>query len=212
MSKYVVFDLDGTLVDPGQGICQSFNAALEDSHFPVADEQWIRRQIGMPLPSMFRAHLQEAASAQIEILVNHYRRVYLSTGFSLCELYAGAKELLELLSERCELGICTSKRSDIADKILVENRIRSLFSFVSGGDLSKAEQLGRLLDSGQIDSTAIMVGDRAEDITGANRNGLETIGVMWGFGSYTELSGAGPGVIVQNIDELRRWLLAQLFG
>lgn len=207
MSRCVVFDLDGTLVDPGRGICESFNGALEFLNLPSAEEGWIRSQIGKPLPHMFAAHLNCALSEQIDELVYHYREKYLSAGFGFCELYPGINELLLSLCEHFEVGICTSKRFDIAEKILSTMGIRHLFSFISGGDLSKVEQLGRLLESRKIERTAVMVGDRADDVIAGNTNGLRAIGVIWGFGSYAELAKANPALIVQDVGELRHWLL-----
>lgn len=92
------------------------------------------------------------------------------------------------------MGVCTSKRTDFAEKILEMFGLWDCFSFVSGGDVGirKADQLGGLLRDGLIDRTAVMIGDRAVDILASRDNGLFSAGVLWGYGSRDELESAGP--------------------
>ena len=82
--------------------------------------------------------------------------------------------------------------------------LQDYFSFVDGGDIgiTKGSQLAAMKNAGTIDDRAIMVGDRYIDIKSARENGLNSIGVLWGFGDYQELSGASPTYIIENMEEI----------
>ena len=102
------------------------------------------------------------------------------------------------------MGVCTSKRRDFAEKILAMFGMLTHFRFVDGGDIGieKREQLAGLLQSTAIDRAAVMIGDRAVDISSAKANGLRSAGVLWGFGDLPELQGAGADVILRGTNEL----------
>jgi len=102
------------------------------------------------------------------------------------------------------LGLCTSKRADFAERILAMFGLRGLFAFVSGGDIGvhKWQQLAALRASGAVDGDAVMVGDRAVDVTSAHRNGLHACGVLWGFGSLDELQAERPRHIAEKPQDL----------
>jgi len=102
------------------------------------------------------------------------------------------------------MGICTSKRADFAEKILVLFQVREYFSFISGGDIGiqKEDQLRSLLDNKIINENAVMIGDRAVDIFAARSNGLGSVGVLWGYGSEQELQEAFPEKLLERPDQL----------
>ena len=104
------------------------------------------------------------------------------------------------------MGVCTSKRGDFATRILEMFGLRELFSFASGGDIgvTKAQQLQTLVDTGTIDLSAIMIGDRAVDVHAAKANRLVSCGVLCGFGSREELAEAQPEYLIANPVELLR--------
>jgi len=126
-------------------------------------------------------------------------------GYAENRIYPGvAATLQDLSSAGMRMGVCTSKRKDIAEKILDLFGLSSHFRFVSGGDvgIKKREQLAGLLQATEIDQSAIMIGDRAVDITSAKGNGLRSVGVLWGFGDLAELQGAGADRILNETSEL----------
>ena len=103
-----------------------------------------------------------------------------------------------------KLAVCTSKRVDFADAILKLHRIHHYFEFVSGGDVGipKWRQLQALLENPAISGKAVMIGDRNVDLVAARRNGLDSAGVLWGYGSRQELMGENPTHLFREPGEL----------
>ncbi|MCB1671832.1 MAG: HAD-IA family hydrolase [Gammaproteobacteria bacterium] len=203
----LIFDLDGTLGDPRTGIHRCINHAMEYYGYPPVAEECVVALIGPPLDEIFRRLLPEADQSTLIDLVSRYRERYAEMGYAESRLYPGIPEALQALSESgLRLGVCTSKRSDFAEQILTLFKLRSLFAFVSGGDvgIAKSTQLSELLSDGEIDHQAIMIGDRYIDIESARANGLRSIGVLWGFGDYQELLMAGADVILDKPADLKR--------
>jgi phosphoglycolate phosphatase len=115
------------------------------------------------------------------------------------------KESLNNLSNKnISMAICTSKRQDFAEKILAFFGISHFFRFVSGGDvgIQKWQQIESLIDSGSIDQSCIMIGDRAVDLSAAHKNGIQSVGVLWGYGSRTELESQSPICILRQPADL----------
>ena len=204
-STSLVFDLDGTLRDPSLGICRCFNFALEAHGFDPVPNNVIASEIGPPLDETFHKLTPAASESHVRSLIAKYRERYAEVGYSENEVYLGVREAVSQLSSAglC-LGVCTSKRQDFARKILALFDLLPFFEFVDGGDagIKKSEQLLGLVEAGQIDRGAMMIGDRSIDILAARSNGLRSIGVLWGFGSSVELAEAGPDYTVGEIGEL----------
>ena len=116
-------------------------------------------------------------------------------GYAENVVYDGIPEALASLTTLgVTMGVCTSKRVDFAERILSMFGLRGHFAFVSGGDIGipKSRQLRTLLADGAIDGQAVMIGDRAVDVTAARSNSLRAVGVLWGHGTREELDGAAP--------------------
>src|ERR1043165_7863846 len=201
----ILFDLDGTLSDPLVGIGRSINYAL--SHFgyaevPLAD---LTVHVGPPLDQAFSVITGLSSVSALEGFVAKYRERYGETGYSENVLYAEIPAVLRGLSQSgMKLGVCTSKRVDMAEKILDLFGLSSYFSFVSGGEIGrhKWQQLEELLANGVITQSSVMVGDRSVDITAAHRNGLHAAGVLWGHGSRAELEAEHPRYLFSTPEEL----------
>ncbi|MFT5702501.1 MAG: phosphoglycolate phosphatase [Desulforhopalus sp.] len=204
--EYLVFDLDGTISDPKDGIVRSLNFALSAHGFPSQDEYELSTYIGPPLDSTFKAITKSDNTELISSLITKYRVRYSDVGFSENVLYDGIPEALEQLSTNpgITLGICTSKRTDFAARILEYFGLSHFFSFVSGGDvgIEKWQQLQSLCEQGVISQNSLMIGDRYVDLTAAHRNGLRSAGVLWGYGSLTELKQHDPAHILSSPCEL----------
>ncbi|XVJ70442.1 MAG: HAD hydrolase-like protein [Rhizobacter sp.] len=190
----LIFDLDGTLSDPAVGIGRSINHALSAFGYPTIAAHEVVPFIGPPLDATFRQLVPGASPEHILQLVQAYRERYADVGYAENVLYEGMPEVLGQLAAHGPLALCTSKRRDFAVQILERFNLLHLFSVVSGGDIgiTKNDQLRGLLGSNQIHPDAVMIGDRAVDIHAAHDNGLKAVGVLWGFGSADELSGAAP--------------------
>jgi phosphoglycolate phosphatase len=201
-----VFDLDGTISDPKDGIVKSLNYALSAHGFETQDEDELCTFIGPPLDSAFKIITKSNDADLISSLVSKYRERYSDVGFSENVLYNGIPEVLEQLSNVSDitLGVCTSKRVDFAERILEMFDLRHLFSFVNGGDvgIEKWQQLQTLKKQGDISQKSLMIGDRYVDLTAAHKNGLHSAGVLWGYGSFNELKEHEPVHIFSNPNEL----------
>lgn len=203
--KTLILDLDGTISDPSLGIARCFNHALEKYGFPRVAEDIIKQEIGPPLDEAFIKLSPGITSSEVSKLISSYRERYSEIGYSENVLYPGIPAVLEQLrNAKITLGVCTSKRKDFAQRILSLFGLIEYFAFVDGGDVgvSKSSQLARLRKTNTIDKQAIMVGDRSIDITSAQENGLRSMGVLWGFGTYVELSEASPTCILEKVEEL----------
>ena len=201
----LVFDLDGTISDPSAGIAASINHALAACGFATVANANIHRWIGAPLEDALRSLSGDAAA--VSALVDAYRERYGRVGYAENELYPDARETLrELAKAGATMGVCTSKRADFAERILELFEIRSLFEFVSGGDIgvTKASQLTALKKQGAVDSTSIMIGDRDVDVSSAQANGMRAVGVAWGFAAPGELEQAGALRVLGDPRELRQ--------
>jgi phosphoglycolate phosphatase len=203
----LVFDLDGTLCDPVEGIGNAINHALACCGYPAATASEVSNFIGPPLDVGFRRLTAARADADIERLIAAYRDYYGRLGVKQNTLYPGIREALETIAAGgTPMGVCTSKRRDFALAVLDDLDLRDFFSFVDGGDVGvrKDTQLAGLIATGTIDQGAIMIGDRDVDILAARANGLRSVAVTWGHGSAAELAEAGPDHVLSRPEELTR--------
>lgn len=207
----LVFDLDGTLTDPFEGIWRSTNHALTGYGAEPVERDAFARFIGPPIDQTFRILLPEIGDAEVLQLVTAFRERYGELGYAENVVYPGIPELLEdLTGAGFVCGVCTAKRVDFAHRVLERFRLDGFFRFVDGGDVGvhKASQLERLLQTGVIGADAIMIGDRGSDLEAAAANALSGIGVAWGYGPEAELSALNPHAIAADPADLGRLLLA----
>lgn len=194
ISQYI-FDLDGTLTDPLDGMVNSINHALQKHGFTPRIAAEIAGYVGPPLEGTLAELTDNDDPAHIASLVESYRECYVSEGFAQNTVYPGILALLMGLRTRgVTLGVCTSKPEKTARKILQHFSLESYFDFVSGGDVGvkKSQQLKKLLTEQTIHDQALMIGDREIDINAAKSNGLRSAAVEWGYGSLDELTRAAP--------------------
>lgn len=204
MYQTVLFDLDGTLTDPGVGITNSVSYALEKYGIRTTDRAELYKFIGPPLQDSFEMFYgfsrEEARKA-----VDDYREYYKDKGIYENRLYEGMDTLLQSL---CEAGrtllVATSKPEEFARQILDDFAISRYFTYVAGSNMDgtrsrKAEVIAYALEAGKIQdlSSAVMVGDREYDIAGAKEVGIDTIGVLFGYGSRQELEAAGADYLAK---------------
>ena len=201
----LIFDLDGTISDPSVGITRCFNHALKCHGFAQVSTEVIQHEIGPPLDQTFRKLTGVTSEAGIGTLISSYRERYSDVGYAENTVYSQIPDALRQFRDRgVKMGVCTSKRADFAERILALFDLGDLFEFVDGGDIgiSKQAQLHGLLQSKLIDKDALMIGDRSIDVLSARGNGLQAIGVLWGFGDYQELEAAAPVRILRSPEEL----------
>ncbi|MBL09075.1 MAG: HAD family hydrolase [Acidiferrobacteraceae bacterium] len=203
-----VFDLDGTISDPKIGMAESINWALNSHNFKTISDDDIGNLIGLPLDEMYARFCGDLKKPILDDLVDKYRQHFWNIGYSKNTLYPEVKSLLRYLYSEPDyrLFICTSKPADIARKILNMFNLDELFDFISGGDvgIAKHQQLKDLLNNGTVRHNPIMIGDRFIDIQAARQNQLQSIGVLWGYGSRSELEDEGANYVVENPGEIKK--------
>lgn len=207
----LVFDLDGTISDPLVGLHRSVNFALAAHGMESVDRGIVAACVGPPLDEAFRALTPGVVDEQVLSLVAKYRERYAEVGFTENTIYPGISDVFATLAgSGLALGVCTSKRTDFAEKILDRFGIRQHFVFVDGGDIgvAKCQQLAALLAKKRVHPNARMFGDRAVDMLAAKANGLFPVGVLWGYGSKNELREAGAGILLSDPAELSRFQAA----
>lgn len=212
--KLCLFDLDGTLTDPKEGITKSVQYALNSFGIKVGDLDELIPFIGPPLRDSFQS-IYGFTAEQAEIAVAKYREYFSETGIFENAPYAGIAELLaELKDNKIKLAIATSKPTVFAEKIAAHFGLAHYFDLIAGSEIDgtrsrKSEVISYVLESFPIHYArhAVMIGDRKYDIIGANEMGIDSIGVLWGYGSSDELKEAGAVDLAQAPDELRDLIL-----
>lgn len=208
MADTILFDLDGTLTDPGLGITNSIMHALKKMSIPLPERQALYQFIGPPLMDSFheRYGLDEAACAQAVV---YYREYFSVTGLFENEVYPGIREMLGALRQAGKkLVLATSKPELYARRILEHFDLARYFTHIVGATMdetrtAKHEVIAYALEAFGIDpADAVMVGDREHDVLGARKNGLACVGVLYGYGSRRELTDAGATALADSPEEL----------
>jgi phosphoglycolate phosphatase len=221
----VIFDLDGTLVDPAGGITDGIAAALTELGLPVPDKSRMDAMIG-PKLSHSLTEIAGVPAAQLQEAIRIYRAHYVSTGIAQSRLYPGIRGLLEdFVAAGRPIAVATQKPEGLARTVLAHHGIAGLFHSIRGSAADEAAgatagsvpegsvpegkagivaaALSDLADAtASAAGPAVMVGDRAQDVAGAAANGLDCIGVGWGFAPDGELHAAGAVEIVHNTTAL----------
>jgi phosphoglycolate phosphatase len=206
MKKTILFDLDGTLTDSGEGIINCAIYAMEHYNLPIPPREELRVFVGPPLTDTFMKFgvAPEDALEAVEI----YRERFIPIGMYENKLYPGIPELLETLrSQGHILCIATSKPESMAREILRYFDIGKYFHYICGATLdhsrdTKEQVIAYLISQCDSQYPWVMVGDTAFDVIGANAHNIPTIGVAWGYGVVEEMQQAGAATIVYNASEL----------
>ena len=204
----VLFDLDGTLVDSSAAIRASLVYALQRLGRSWPDELEVRGLIGLALVDIFERQFG-IVGAPAEQAIANYREHYDSEARHATRVYDRVEETLASLhGQGRRLVLATVKPTAIAQKVLEEMGLAAWFSGVAGSSMDHARR-----DKGDIirhaaqrfglaPEASVMVGDRAQDIGGARRNGMRSVGVTYGFGSTQELSAAGADHLIDCASQL----------
>lgn len=214
MYDVILFDLDGTLTDPGEGITNSVAHALEKFRIPVPERRELYKFIGPPLYESFMEFYGLDREKAL-LAVEYYREYYRDRGIWENEVYAGIPALLEQLKAAGKrLALATSKPEEFALQILEHFDLMPYFDLVAGSTMDssrvkKADVITYALSALNLEAgpSVIMVGDREHDVLGAREAGLDCIGVLFGYGDVPELQSAGAAHIAATVEELARLLL-----
>ncbi|CAN7352954.1 HAD hydrolase-like protein [Arthrobacter sp. LjRoot78] len=207
----VIFDLDGTLVDPAGGITGGISAALTELGIRVPAQAQLDAMIGPKLSDSL-LHIAGVPQEQLAEVIRLYRAYYLETGIAQSRLYPGIRELLESYAVAGRpIAVATQKPEGLARIVLDHHGIAASFGFIRGSAADEAAHTNAPRGKTEIIAAAmsdlrtqhaVMVGDRAQDVAGAMANGLDCIGVSWGFAPDGELHEAGAVAIVHSTTDL----------
>ena len=206
MPKSILFDLDGTLTDSGEGIINCASLALRHFGLPVPDREAMRVFVGPPLRDMFFKF--GVPADRLDEAVEVYRSRYIPIGKFENTPYPGIHDLLaQLKKEGHKLYVATSKPEQMSMDILNKFELTPYFDLLAGATLdgsrdTKADVIAYLLKQIGPQAETLMIGDTVYDVVGANAHGIPTIGVSWGYGCVPEMENAGAKAIAHTMDEL----------
>ncbi|UTH11214.1 HAD family hydrolase [Macrococcoides canis] len=213
MYDNILFDLDGTLTDPYIGITNSIIYSLQQMNIEAPDNSALIPFIGPPLHESYRTvyNLQDEDNATA---IKHYRTYFSDKGMYENEVYAGIEIVLQALTAQGkQLFVATSKPTDFAIPILQHFKLDGYFNEIVGSNMdgtrtNKAEVIATVMNTHQLDPhKTVMIGDRMHDINGAHQNNIDSIGVLYGYGSAEEIKAAKPTHTIATVDYLLEVLL-----
>lgn len=207
---YFLFDLDGTLTDPKEGITKSVQYALRHFDIEVNHLDELCCFIGPPLKDSFMEYYG-FSEKQAREAIDIYREYFSGKGLYENKAYDGVAEVLQsFLAAGKKLYVASSKPEIFVRKILKHFELDSFFLFMGGADMEetrvkKADVIRYVLKECGIrylDKT-VMIGDRKHDVLGAKETGIASVGVLYGYGSRQELKEAGADVLAETIFDLQ---------
>lgn len=210
----ILFDIDGTLLDPKYGITKCAQYSLR--YFGINEENLdsLEKFIGPPIDEAYR-DFYNFSEEQVNTAIEKFRERYGNIGMFENEVYPDIPQLLSKLKAKGKkLMVVTTKYYGYAIEILKHYGLHDYFDFVAGSKFDntrsqKADIIRYALNTLNLTASSqmVMIGDRKYDIIGARKAGLKSIGVLYGYGSREEIQQADPHYIVKNVQELQDILL-----
>ena len=213
MYDYLFFDLDGTLTDPGMGITNSVAYALKKWNIEAESRESLYRFIGPPLADSFQQYYGFTPEDSLKA-VDDYREYFRDKGLYENEVYEGVEDLLkELRARGKKLAVATSKPEVFAVRILKHFGLDGYFDVIAGATMDssrskKADVIAWAMEClGEVDlSRSVMIGDREHDVLGAKQVGMDSIGVLFGYGDRAEHEKAGATWIAETVADILRFV------
>ena len=214
-AKAVLFDLDGTLTDSGEGIINCAVFAMERLGIPVPPREKLGVFVGPPLWDTFRQF--GVPADRVDEAVEIFRSRYVPIGKFENTPYPGIREVLEALrAQGRKLYVATSKPEVTAREILEHFDLSRYFTEICGATVdktrtSKEDVIAYLLSLDACRENSVMVGDTAFDVIGAAAHGIPTIGAAWGYGKTEDMVSAGAAAIARSPEDLLRIIEEEAF-
>lgn len=214
MINTILFDLDGTLTNPKEGITRCIRFSLEHFNVPVPDADDLTWCIGPPLRESFSRLLKTKEGEQLDLALSLYRKRFVEKGMFENIIYPQVPQGLEdIRAAGFRVFLATSKPRIFAEKILDHFRISQFFHTIYGAELDgslmdKGELIAHIIKTEALDpKRSLMVGDRIYDIEGGQQNGVVTAAVTYGYGSPGEIKSATPDLVFNRFTDLPAFLL-----
>ena len=207
--KYILFDLDGTLIESGKGIMNAVKYALKKYGIDETNEAVLRSFVGPPLNQQFAKCYGFSAEKSLEAVLV-FREYYETKGILENEMYTGIDKVLQQLKNQGKyLMVATSKPEKFAHNILVQHDLEKYFDFIGGSltdgsRITKIQVLDYVLKTNKIENTdeVLMIGDTKFDILGAKNFDLKSMAVTYGYGTEKELMEAKPDFTAGSPEEI----------
>lgn len=213
MYKLVIFDLDGTLLDTSEGIFNSVRYAEEQMNLEKISNEMLRKFVGPPPQKMY-SELYDLNSEKSAEAVTYHREYGRTRAIYEATVYSGIEELLKKLkSNNCKIAVATLKSQDIAKTVLEHYSLSEYFDFIVGMNkdetLTKSDTIVQVLEYTNVQrEDAVMIGDSIYDMEGAKEAGVDFIGVTYGFGFDENKENKYDSLMLDNVSELGKILLA----
>lgn len=210
--KLVMFDLDGTVIDSGKGIMESAQFALDHFNMPNRPDDELRLFVGPSLMDSFMNRYGFSEEKAREA-VKYYRSVYSTENLFHLTVYPGIKDVITSLKNKGKITVLvTSKPAEFASRILEKYGLSDCFSFIKSPSLTdpssdKTKLINDAINEVAINKeNAIMIGDRCFDILGAAKANVDSIGVLYGYGSKEELTDSGCTYLAETPADILKFI------
>lgn len=209
-----IFDLDGTIVNPGTAIPRCINHALKKHGIKSVPIERLKRYIGFSLEDILTQVTGKKDKRFIKSCIDTYRERFHKEGIAEHRLYPGIVGLLEAVAKQGRLIVASIKPQVSCEMVLDHLGIKPMFTAVYGTDIAgklsdKTEVIKFVLKKENLKS-CVIIGDRGVDIQAAKKCGIPSIGVTYGYGTKEELKAAGADMVAETVGELRQYLLASV--
>ena len=210
----VLFDFDGTVADTGEGVFLCVRHAIEVHGLKQPSDSEIRRFIGPPMIVSYRTLYPQLCDDEIQSLMQSYREKYAEVGLYKYKLYDGITELLRKLNEAgIKTAVASSKPQEALTNIIKVSGIDKYFDCIVGADKNYTDSDKATIIEEAIRRTGVtdrsrvlMVGDRKYDVIGAEKCGVDCVGVRFGYAEPGELEAAGAVYVAEDADDLFDYL------
>ena len=213
--KYIIFDLDGTLSDSKEGITKSVQYALGKVGIIEDNLDNLEHFVGPPMVEEYMKTYGMSEEKAYETL-DFYRERYVPTGIFETKRYPGIKETLDAIKKKgLKIGMATSKPEGMAEDVAKYLEIFDYFDIICGADLhgsrqSKEDVLNKLFENTDFSKNeSILIGDTRYDMEGANKIGIDSVGVSWGTGTREEMMNEGALEVFDDYESLIDYLLGE---
>ena len=216
MVHNVLFDLDGTLTDPREGITRCIQFSLTRLGREAPSEDDLLWCIGPPLKNSFAQLLESNDTALLELALSHYRERYAEIGIYENHVYPGiVPALRKIRGSGCRLFLATSKPAIFATRVLDHFDLAEFFNGIHGSEIDgrlceKTDLVAHIIKAWNLDPClTLIVGDRVHDVIGGKRNGIMTAMVAYGYGTKCEIEAAASDFVFESLSDLVKFLQTQ---